>query len=86
MKTIHLQVRGMRRGGCMRSVTVALESLAGVSRVEVDWPTGYVAVQGDFAKGTDALLELLNAAGYPAKVAAAAMAPAATEKSGECCG
>ena len=86
MSTVHLEVQGMRCGGCVKSVTGALKSLPGVSTVEVDLPAGHVTVNGDFAQDTDVLVLALNTAGYPAKLASTAIAPAVAEKSGGCCG
>ena len=86
MSTVHLQVQGMRCGGCVKSVTAALKSLPGVSYVEVDLPAGHVTVNGDLDQGADPLVLTLTAAGYPAKLASAAIAPPVIKKSGRCCG
>jgi copper chaperone len=88
MSTIHLEVRGMSCGGCVKSVTAALTSLRGVSSVEVDLPTGQVTVNGDFAQGGAPLVLALTAAGYPAKLTSATIAAttAGEKKSGDCCG
>jgi copper chaperone len=45
-----LDVRGMTCNHCKASVTSALTQLAGVSRVEVDLPTGRVQVEYDAAR------------------------------------
>ena len=43
--------------------------MAGVSGVEVDLQTGHVRVSGELPQGSDALVSVLTAAGYPAKLA-----------------
>ena len=89
MSTVHLEVQGMSCGGCVKSVTAALMSLPSVSAVEVDLPTGYVAVTGDFPQNASPLVLALTAAGYPAKLAAAketATGSPGSKKSGGCCG
>ena len=89
MSTIHLEVQGMSCGGCVKSVTAALTPLPGVTGVDVDLSAGHVTVTGDLPQGGDPLVLALTAAGYPAKLVAAAQATAAaagTKKSGACCG
>ena len=87
MTTIHLEVQGMSCGGCVKSVTDALQPLPGVQTVAVDLPAGRVTVSGDFAQGTDPLVLALTAAGYPAKLTSAtAAATTAGAKKGGCCG
>jgi len=72
MSTIDLQVEGMRCGACVKHVTQALQSLAGVSDVAVDLQSGHVRVRGELAQGGDPLVAALAAAGYPAKLATSA--------------
>jgi copper chaperone len=92
MSTIHLEVQGMRCGGCVKSVTAALNQLPGVNNVSVDLPAGHVTVNGDLTQGGDPLVLALTAAGYPAKLVAAAQSETTTttvpsaKKSGGCCG
>ena len=88
MSTIHLEVQGMSCGGCVKSVTAALQLLAGVSTVDVDLQAGHVTVNGDLPQGGEPLVLALTAAGYPTKLVtgmASASAPG-TKKSGGCCG
>ena len=68
MNTIDLQVEGMSCGSCVKHVTQALQSLAGVSDVAVDLQSGHVRVSGELAQGGDPLVAALAAAGYPAKL------------------
>ena len=86
MNTIRLQVQGMSCGGCVKSVTAALKSLPGVSSVDVDLPAGHVTVNGDLDQGVDPLVLALTSAGYPAKLASAAIATDVEKKLGGCCG
>ena len=86
MNTVHLEVRGMRCGGCVKNVSAALTALPGVRTVEVDLPTGHVTVNGDLAQGGDPLVHALTAAGYPAKLADETTTSPAAKKSGGCCG
>lgn len=84
MNTIQLDVQGMHCGGCIKRVTAALVPLQGVSQVDVDLAAGRVSVGGVFPQGPDALVVVLTAAGYPAKVATSGFT--APPKSGGCCG
>jgi copper chaperone CopZ len=68
MNTVDLEVEGMSCGACTKHVTQALQTVAGVSEVEVNLSTGRVRVQGSFPTGSAPLLESLAAAGYPAKL------------------
>ena len=86
MSTINLEVQGMNCGGCVKRVTNALQPLPGVSSVNVDLPSGYVSVGGDFPQGGDSLVLALTAAGYPAKLTSATVATSGGKKSGGCCG
>jgi len=51
MNIVDLQVEGMRCGSCVKHVTQALQPLPGVSRVEVDLPSGRVRVSGELVQG-----------------------------------
>lgn len=94
MNTIDLEVQGMSCGSCVKHVTQALKPLEGVSDVAVDLPSGHVRVSGALEAGAQSLISALAAAGYPAKLASAAvLASAAKEPSaqpksgcGGCCG
>ena len=87
MNTIHLEIQGMSCGGCVKNVTAALTRVPGVSAVDVDLPAGRASVTGDLLQGGDALVLAATAAGYPAKLAAAATgASPPVKKSGGCCG
>jgi copper chaperone len=70
MSTIDLEVQGMSCGSCVKHVTQALQTLPGVSGVEVDLPSGHVRVSGDFPLGSDSAIAALSSAGYPAQLAA----------------
>lgn len=65
MSTIELTVQDMTCEACIQHVTKALNSVQGVSSVEVDLSGGKARVTGT-AK-PDALASALNEAGYPAK-------------------
>lgn len=89
MNVLHLQVQGMRCGGCVKNVTAALKSLPGVRSVEVDLQSGYVTVNSDFNQRGEPLALALTTAGYPAKLFASsqtAMPEKGENKSGACCG
>ena len=88
MSTIHLEVQGMSCGGCVKSVTAALQLLAGVSTIDVDLQAGHVTVNGDLPQGGGPLVLALTAAGYPAKLVTSmtTAAPPGIKKSGGCCG
>lgn len=77
-------------GACVQTITVELEKLAGVSKVEVDVATTTVKISFD-EKSTDAgeIALYLNQIGYPGRIIAlnGMMAPGATsiaKKSGGC--
>jgi len=82
MKSVELQVEGMTCGSCVRHVNAALAPVAGVAEVEVDLAAGRVRVAGD--ADLQALLDVLQDAGYPARLAADGQAPAAAKA--HCCG
>ena len=79
-------------GACVQTITVELEKLAGVSKVEIDVATTTVKISFD-EKSTDAgeIALYLNQIGYPGRVIAlngkvAPGATAITKKSGGCGG
>ena len=96
MNTVHLDVRGMSCGGCVKNVNAALKPLPGVGYVDVDLAAGRVTVTGDLVQGGEKLALALTAAGYPAKLIDASDIAVATgasteaapgaKKSGGCCG
>ena len=55
------KVDGMTCGGCARSVSNAITKLAPQARVEVDLPTGTVAVDG---ASDDAVKKAVESAGF----------------------
>lgn len=87
MSTIEMNVQGMTCGSCVKHVNAALNQLAGVTAVEVDLDAGRVSVKGSADAG--ALISALDAAGYPAQLAAAteigSKADSGTGKGGCCC-
>lgn len=65
MKTQLLKVTGMTCGGCVQSVTRALQAVAGVDAVQVNLTTGEASVQYDEALATSAqLLVAVSTAGF----------------------
>ncbi|HBS78340.1 MAG TPA: copper-binding protein, partial [Pseudomonas sp.] len=66
MNSTQLQVQGMTCGACVRHVTQALSTIAGVEAVEVDLHSGRVRIDGDVENA--ALIAALNGAGYPAQL------------------
>ncbi len=74
MNTIDLEVQGMSCGSCVKHVTQALQTVTGVSHVEVDLPTGHVRVSGEFVQGSLPLTEALAKADYPAQLRTSATA------------
>ena len=72
MTTIELDVQGMTCGTCVKHVTKALQSVAGVSRVEVDLANGRATVEGDLPSGAQPLIAALAGEDYPAQLASSA--------------
>jgi copper chaperone len=71
MATTTLKVSGMTCGHCVRSVTQALESQAGVTRVAVELEAGRARVEYDESRITPAALAAVVAdEGYEAEEAA----------------
>ncbi|MWV11907.1 copper-binding protein [Pseudomonas sp. R-28-1W-6] len=83
MKTIELQVEGMSCGACVKRVSAALGSLAGVGEVRVDLASGKVGVAAQV--DSRELLAALQQAGYPARVLGPAN-PAEARQTGGCGG
>ncbi len=84
MQTVELKVQGMTCGGCVKRVTKVLQSVAGVSQVDVDLASGRARVQGHLPTGAEALIAALAQEDYPATVALGA-ATAADAKQGSGC-
>ena len=94
MHTLELDVQGMICGSCVNHVTKALQSVPGVSRVEVDLAHGRATVEGDLPSGVQPLIAALASEDYRAQLAPGAesvhspIAPqtAQGKKGGCCCG
>ena len=68
-----LDVTGMTCGACVRHVSAALCSLAGVTRVDVSLKDGKAVVRHDPDEvSTAALIAAIDGAGYGARLGAAA--------------
>lgn len=65
--TIDIKISGMSCQHCVRAVTQAIESVAGVESVVVDLALGQARVMGPV--DTDALIAAVTAAGYEAEPA-----------------
>lgn len=65
-----LQVEGMTCGGCVRSVTKAVQAVDSNARVDVDLPTKKVRV--DTQASLDAVKAAISDAGYDVTAGAAA--------------
>jgi len=60
-----LDVQGMTCGSCVRHVTLALEDIDGVDKVDVKLRDGTVTVQHDLVEATvETLIAALREAGY----------------------
>jgi copper chaperone len=60
-----LDVQGMTCGSCVRHVTIALEDIDGVEKVDVKLRDGTVAIKHDLVEApVDTLIEALREAGY----------------------
>ena len=60
-------VSGMRCGGCVSSVKEKLEAIPGCDSADVDLESATAVVSGDVS--VQAIIDTLNAAGYPATLA-----------------
>ena len=83
MNTIELDVQGMTCGSCVRHVTKALQSVPGVSRVEVDLANGRARVEGELQSGARPLIAALAQGDYAAQLATST-APTQSSKAGGC--
>ena len=84
MSQINLNVGGMTCGSCVKHVTKALESLEGVSDINVDLQSGKVHLQRRSFKSDD-LIHALNEEGYPSSLDLDGSIQAPQKKSGGCC-
>jgi copper chaperone len=84
MQTEHLKVTGMTCGGCISSVTHALEAVTGVGDVAVSLSAGEATVQYDERlTSPDQLKSAVKSAGYGVDVTNSARSQKAK---GGCCG
>jgi copper chaperone len=65
--TVDLIVKGMSCGGCVRSVTRAVQRLDQTAQVDVELETGRVHVEG--ALSPDQARQAIETAGYQAELA-----------------
>lgn len=85
MAQINLNVSGMTCGSCVKHVIKTLESLDGVSNINVDLQSGKVHLDRTSDK-TDDLIYALNEDGYPSTLDLDGSIQAPQIKSGGCCG
>jgi copper chaperone CopZ len=69
-----LEVRGMSCSSCVRHVSAALQSVPGVSSVQVALRAGTALVRHDAAASTSSMVQALDAAGYDARLSGAGFA------------
>lgn len=86
MQTVELKVQGMTCGGCVKHVTKALQSVPGVTQVEVDLASGRARVQGHLPSGAEALIAALAQEDYPATVALGGDSATAAKRGSGCQG
>jgi copper chaperone len=82
MNTVELDVQGMTCGSCVKHVTKALQSVPGVSQVEVDLAKGRARVMGEVAPSAQALIAALASEDYSAQLASTTGSAAAAPKAG----
>lgn len=80
MSTIELNVEGMSCGSCVKHVTEALNTVEGVTKVDVDLQAARVRVSGQ--SDSQALIASLADAGYPAQLAGPATGSSSIKKRG----
>ena len=68
METINLTVSGMTCGACVKHVEKAINSIAGVQKVEVDLTSGAVKVEGNVSQHMKEIITALEKDGYPAQM------------------
>ncbi|MEI7531035.1 MAG: heavy metal-associated domain-containing protein [Betaproteobacteria bacterium] len=81
METINLTVSGMTCGACVKYVEKAINSIAGVQKVEVDLASGAVKVKGNVSQHVKEMIVALEEIGYLAQVSTDVSSKA---KSGSC--
>ena len=81
METINLTVSGMTCGACVGPVEKAINSIAGVQKVEVDLASGIVKVEGNVSQHVKEIIAALEEEGYLAQVSTGVSSKA---KSGSC--
>ena len=81
MKTVNLTVSGMTCGACVKHVEKAINSIAGVQKVEVDLASGAVKVEGNVSQHIKEIIAALEEDGYLAQVSTEVSSKA---KSGSC--
>lgn len=59
-----LTVQGMTCGGCAKSVERAINELAGISSVAVDWQAGQVVVSHDETVSQADIIGVIDDAGF----------------------
>jgi copper chaperone len=70
MEIINLSVSGMTCDACVKHVEKAINSIAGVQKVEVDLTSGAVKVQGNVSQHVKEMIVALEESGYCAEVSA----------------
>ena len=81
MEIVNLTVSGMTCGACVKHVEKAINSIAGVEKVEVDLASGSVKVEGDISQQVNEIIAALEEDGYPAKISSS---ESSEIKSGSC--
>ena len=81
MEIVNLTVSGMTCGACVKHVEKAINSIAGVEKVEVDLASGSVKVEGDISQQVNEIIAALEEDGYPAKISSSELSEM---KSGSC--
>ena len=81
METVNLTVSGMTCGACVKHVEKAINSIAGVEKVEVDLASGSVKVEGDISQQVNEIIAALEEDGYPTKISSS---ESSEMKSGSC--
>ena len=81
MEIINLTVSGMTCGACVKHVEKAINSIAGVQKVEVDLAYGAVKVEGNVSQHIKEIIAALEEDGYLAQVSTDVSSKA---KSGSC--
>ncbi len=65
---INLKITGMTCGGCVKTVTNALQGVKGVVEATVDLDTGSAEVKADTSADTNEMVLAVKLAGYGAEV------------------